>query len=669
MGWVNKVLTPTPPKAHEYDKLMGFDIETAGDDNEFVLACFYSDDLKRVCSSKAEVIEFISSRAVRDYKIFATNLGFDFLGVLYENSNQWSVTERRGTIYSFKWYQEIVDGKLTRPVTFYDTLRIHPTSVEKLGKLLGQPKIKHPACFKRHPANEAERIELTEYCLNDAKISYLFIKNIVVPFIDKYNIPLKSTIGSLALADFRTNFLTEPVFQEPERNREICFKSYYGGRTETFQRGFFTNVFCFDINSLYPSVMLNAMPNPNKHKYYAVGSLYNINTYEGVSEVLVEVPANIKIPPLPYKKGGKLIFPTGTFRGYYNHNELCNAMKYGVKLLEIKEQLIYPQTKYYFKDFIEHHYAERNKLKADKNPLEVMEKNIMNNLYGKFAFNYRESSSIIPAHEFDIQKHLAKASFVLPMCCNKFISIETLNEEVPVYSFPIWSSYITSYARIKMYEFLSNNSLQDRIISTDTDSIFIYNYQNEIKTSNKLGDMKLEDGYPCNMGYFVRPKMYMTEKPKCKGVKFDYANPENAHAQFMAILDGDAIVQERFIKFRTALNSKDAHKWGKLKPNQIIEITKTLSLEDSKRVWVDKFDYLKSETSTPITINHIDEERIVAELVDNARARLREIEVLVTKKDKVINQLDRDLFDFASKGDDISDEEFLENEIMFELLE
>jgi len=656
-----KFLSPLLPKEHNYKKVIGFDIETKGEENDFVLACFYSDDLQYTCYSKQEVVDFISSRRLRNYNVFATNLGFDFLGTLYENSNQWSVLERNGCIYSFKWYQNISeDGKLTKPVNFFDTMRILPFSVEKLGKLVNIPKMDHPSCFSKQPQNEKEYKELQEYCMNDARVSFEFIKQIVIPFLEKYNLKFKCTIGSLALDDFRTNHLNIPLFQESERNREIAFKSYYGGRTETFQRGLFENVYCFDVNSLYPSAMLNKIPNPNKSFYSDKGDLYNINTKEGVSDVLVSVPLSLKIPPLPFHKDGKLIFPVGTFRGYYNHNELRNAMKYGVKILEVFEQLTYKESEYFFKSFIEHHYAERLKLQALKDPLEVMEKNVMNNLYGKFAFNYKKSSSLIPEHDFDFKKHVETATFIEPLCNNKFISVESTNAEAPIYSFPIISSYITSYARIKMYDYLSDDRIYDKLISTDTDSIFLHSYAGEIETSNKLGDMKLEDGYPIKDAIFIRPKFYKTFKPKCKGIKFS----DNAEKEFQTILNHEPIYQERFIKFRTAIRSQTHHINGVLKPNQIIKIEKKLDLEDTKRYWIEPFRATRPQQSMPIIIDHDEELNIIRQKELENQAKLN----LLTNtyiKDNIDYLGDSDLLD--SKGDDISNEEFIQNEIYFDL--
>lgn len=68
-------------------------------------------------------------------------------------------------------------------------------------------------------------------------------------------------------------------------------------------------------------------------------------------------------------------------------------------------------------------------------------------------------------------------------------------EEELYYSYntiPVFSSYITSFARVnllqKMVRYIDND-----IVYIDTDSIAVNNYTKDIETSNLLGDFKLEE--------------------------------------------------------------------------------------------------------------------------------------------------------------------------------
>ena len=100
-------------------------------------------------------------------------------------------------------------------------------------------------------------------------------------------------------------------------------------------------------------------------------------------------------------------------------------------------------------------------------------------------------------------------------------------------------------------------NLQHKIISTDTDSIFLKDYEGEIQESNELGAMKLESGYPVNKAYFVRPKMYMTTKPKCKGVRFVKGKEIET---FHNLLNKETISQIR--KFKQVIIVSDSDEVG-----------------------------------------------------------------------------------------------------------
>ena len=346
--------------------------------------------------------------------------------------------------------------------------------------------------------------------------------------------------------------------------------------------------------------MLYEVPNPNKSYIVEKSSEYLINKYEGVSFVKVQIPEDMYIPPLPYRQE-KLIFPTGTFAGFYTHIEIRNALKHGAKILDYGSGIFYTETIDLFSSFVTKHYKERLKLKAKGSPLQVMEKLVLNNLYGKWGFNYRDCSQVIPARKLDPKKHIKEGARVIPIAKGKFFSVTT-DVAPPVYSFPIWSVYITARARILMYEYLNDHRLKDKLIYTDTDSIFLTNHAGEITSSKELGEMSLEDGYPVKEAIFIRPKNYYTHKYKCKGIRTIQDGIDKGDQIFQDVLKNIKIKQKRFTKFRTALRSENHHKYGKLQPNQIITVTKQVSLEDDKRLWDKPFDPTTWQDSIPRNI-------------------------------------------------------------------
>ena len=142
------------------------------------------------------------------------------------------------------------------------------------------------------------------------------------------------TIASTAQKVWLTHFLKQDL--KVNKYDKYFRNSYYGGRTEVLQkRGQYVYpAYYHDFNSLYPSVMLEGKyPNPETLKFLNIinTDIKFIEEYEGVSDIEIEIP-DMKYPPLPYKLQGKLIFPIGTLRGWYNHNEIRLALKYGAKI-------------------------------------------------------------------------------------------------------------------------------------------------------------------------------------------------------------------------------------------------------------------------------------------------------------------------------------------------
>ena len=146
----------------------------------------------------------------------------------------------------------------------------------------------------------------------------------------------------------------------------------------------YNNVFYYDVNSLYPSVMRKEFPLSNSIKNIYYPNIYNIKNYMGVSECEILAPKNINKPLLPFRTKDKLMFPIGKFTGVYNHNELQKALSLGYKIKPLK-QIIYTKTWYPFKNFVDYFYEKRLECKKNNSNFEYIYKLILNSLYGKFA--------------------------------------------------------------------------------------------------------------------------------------------------------------------------------------------------------------------------------------------------------------------------------------------
>jgi hypothetical protein len=489
------------------------------------------------------------------------------------------------------------------------------TEEEKLLKL--DPKVK----LVNYPKDKEEWKLLEDYCHNDAFISYKWFKSVYLPDCIEQGVKPSFTSASHSLKVFRTNYLNDEINIDATFHYMIRL-AYYGGRTECVKRGKAYNVTCGDFNSLYPSCMLEEMPDPNSEYYKKICSMRDIENYEGLTYV-EGFQDDRYITVLPYKievQGTKkLIFPCGYLKGYWINLELRKAIKNGFTITKFGDGIIYTKTKKYFYTFINDCYTRRsnfknecqlckkiNKIKDAKkclcggdlgNPQESTEKLKMNSNYGKYAQVYEESTTLIPSHAVTFKDlENATTSIKHEGSGHEWIEIKNSNSEPNDYSVPIWSAQITAIARCKLFDVISQRQVQEHLSYMDTDSVFLKdNFM--VPTSDKLGEIKLE--YKCDECIFVKPKFYTAKNPKIKGV-----NSIRTKNQFLEVLKSHKVVEDSFIRFTTAIKSKPNHKLFGVKVNQIISKDKTIDLEDSKRDWLGKkFNQNELQDSKPLYIN------------------------------------------------------------------
>lgn len=118
---------------------------------------------------------------------------------------------------------------------------------------------------------------------------------------------------------------------------------YTGGSVDVY-KPYGKNIFHYDVNSLYPFVMIN-FPMPVGSPRYFEGDILSLNLSQdkpfGVFDVEVISPDNLNIPILQTKiktefGGIRTVSPLGKWEGTYFSEEIYNAMKYGYKFKVIR---------------------------------------------------------------------------------------------------------------------------------------------------------------------------------------------------------------------------------------------------------------------------------------------------------------------------------------------
>ena len=600
-------------------KLYGFDVETYSRKNKFLMGSLVRDDEVHVFWSLDEMREFIlHSSKLKNARVFATNLGFDFLSLFgddFELMSKFHYLIRGSDFINIKTLGN-------QNLNFSDTYSFFKASVKTLGNILNIPKLDKPVCLGQKVSKNTYRgAELERYNVNDSLISYKFAELLQDSFID-IGTNMKYTIASTSMSLFKNKYLKNWI-KQPSRDDMIkMFEGYYGGRVEAFYRGFLDKTYyLYDINSLYPYVMQKyKYPDPNFMSYVKRDDK-KVLKYEGLSHVSISNIPQMNIPLLPYRHDNKLLFPLGNFEGWHTHAELRKALSLGYEFT-ILQSYVYMKDFNPFREFVKDLYEKRMYYKKIKSPLQLIYKILLNSLYGKFAQKLEKTDivfNITQEQKFEMKKIIdynAKRQsedkdirFIIDTPDhNEYVNEQGItmteprlyyvkdleNQSYPKFINPILSIYITSYARLELYNYFEQIAKRNKkILYCDTDSLLT---DNLFETSNKLGELKLE--CKATRGIIVKPKLYYVEDEeenkilcKTKGLK-----GFSGYKQFEKLLKTGKWKYEKFTKFKESIRRD-------LSFNEIITVEKFLDFTDNKRRWKSSsFNYRSFESSQPYVV-------------------------------------------------------------------
>lgn len=353
---------------------------------------------------------------------------------------------------------------------------------------------------------------------------------------NKFNLNITDyiTISSLAISIYTSNFLTKdiniPILQSQACNN--IREAYYGGRVDVFEP-YGENLYYYDVNSLFPFVILNDIPVGNPK--YTTNP--NLNELFGFVYAEIETPKNLHIPILPYKINDDLfinddilINPLGKWKGWYFTEELKQAIEYGYKI-KVLQGYIFERDNTIFKEYVELCYNQRIK---SKGALKTIYKLLLNSLYGRIGINeiYEKTEIVdknrlnelkityaisIPPYElfeniYFVRYRIIPDKFLVELFGKNYneILLKFDRSKRRVKQSVCLAAAITSYARIYINKFIH---LPDyKVYYTDTDSIALDKPLPDEYVGENLGQFKLEYKNKLKSGLFVLPKLYILEK-------------------------------------------------------------------------------------------------------------------------------------------------------------
>ena len=329
--------------------------------------------------------------------------------------------------------------------------------------------------------------------------------------------------SSMAMKIYRTMFMgPEEIPILPRFYDKILRKTYMGGIVNVIiPKG--DNLFYYDVNSLYPSVMNKAMPGQMiKHH---IGQ-FDLTTFFGFVYAQIEVPKHINHPYACYRtETGELITPVGKWVGLYFSEELKAYQSWGytVKVIHgYEHEKIYP-----FKRYVDHFYNIKKVVKGGER---LITKLLLNGLYGFFGRKpVDDITHVIHNAELDwyikrypTQYHtfegmdysvIKRDYYPSKSTCKTFgidyeeLLMKSIKDIPPTISNVGIASAITSYARIEIHNKIEET--ESNVYYMDTDSFITDQEIPNSFVSNELGDLKNEFAHdPILEAYFVAAKVY-----------------------------------------------------------------------------------------------------------------------------------------------------------------
>lgn len=516
----------------------------------------------------------------KGYTIYAHNLSsFDVVFLFKYITN----LEKQGyKVKILKKDEKIISIKISNrsknvSITLKDSLLLLPQSLDELAKqfklssgkttepvYVGEGHDEYKSTDLSHYTKAVNKItvfsywkELIEsYCINDCIVLYQVLVKYQSLIFSSFNIDIIKypTVPSLAFAIYRMHYMpsdTIPITKGKVFN--FIRRSYTGGSTEMYKpNAIGQNIYCYDVNSLYPSVMAKAKY-PVGQIFYFEGdpSVLDVNTY-WIGEAVVKTRKDLYQPYLQVHHktdaGWRTIAPNGCFEMVIHSSEYHHSKKdYDIS---VSKGYLFEATADLFSDYVNDMFALRQQYSKSE-PMNYVAKLLNNSLYGRFGMEPQLHSHIFTTFE-GIQRLISNNNEILDFIDlgnnQYFVSYQGANVQELDNTLPrskkggvsiSVASAVTAYARIYMSQF--KNNIDYNLFYTDTDSIFIDRELDSNFVNSELGNMKLE--YTFKDSIFLAPKVYCgitnngAKIVKVKG----FTESENLNLDdFIALLDKDA---------------------------------------------------------------------------------------------------------------------------------
>lgn len=539
-----------------------FDIET-NNWTDFELLGFYDGHKYMTFPSVNDFLSYAMTKKYRFWRFFAHAGGrFDFNFIVESLDHDFPKVK-----YEILSSQGISQLKVWRDEKqvwiFKDSYKVLPMSLNRLCQTFDTLHKKLEIDYSRMDKDD---LMMQKYLENDCKGLYEVIQK-YGEWVSKYNVPLEGTIASQSMMMYRRT-MERPIQVLKPVVEKFVRESYHGGRVEIFKMISHKPLKYYDINSLYPFVMVNNEMPIGKGWY----SDHYVSGYIGFYKAEIKMP-DVYVPILPMYNRMKLLFPTGNMTGYYSSKELELAEKIGGEVKILYGYVF--SSKDIFGSYIYDMYDKKKNAKDQTT--RYLAKLLMNSNYGKWG-QARLKEKIVKCTD------MSQATGMKPYMIDQGLFTQE-NTSKAAFIIPSIASWITSCARVELFNLLSRIG-NKHIWYADTDSCMC---DIDIAVSNEMGGAKMEE--ECDEAIFLLPKLYAMKKGdnvliKAKGFDKKFIDNLSFHS-FEKALDGDVSdFKQQLRKFATMKES--------LRRNgtfvSMVSKTKSIKSRYDKRKIIEEYD-------------------------------------------------------------------------------
>jgi hypothetical protein len=495
-------------------------------------------------SSTDSFWELLSRKLSKDRPLylFAHNLTFDLTIVDFWNRHRsegfevtYAVLENPPMFLSLQ-----KDGK---KLCIVDTFNFWKTNVSAMGEALGLEKL-------TMPTSKVIDSNWKKYCLRDVEILMNQILQLFTFLKDNELSSFRISAPGLAYGTFKRRFMNHDIYIH-DRSKVLALERacYSGGMVRNFFVGTVARqkIYKYDVNSLYPSMMLKLYPTKLLEDMSNCSPSKLLNKLRG-KMACAAVKINCYDRTYPKQHNKRLCEVLGKYSTFLCGQELQTALALG-HVTKVAYAALYDVAPI-FKDYINFFWTLRKNYKLNGNRVgEQFVKLLMNSLYGRFGmkghtwvdFTNKNLEDYYVYYGVQCPKRYLSQSFS-PIVDSFRHSWDAEGLEDPIIlryfsgnlqmqfptgehseSFCGIAAFVTSYARERLRELIAIAG-EKEVYYCDTDSLFVTDLgskrlikANEVDDT-ALGKLKLE-GISSHT-VFYGPKDYIfDDEPVRKGIR------------------------------------------------------------------------------------------------------------------------------------------------------